>query len=230
MRAFSMSNGLLSTNPVSVSTLTNTFPGQTPSISANGTSNGIVWLLKMGNPGKLFAYNATNLTNEIYNSTQAPAGRDALTNGVKFTLPTVANGKVYVGSQFSVYVFGLLGGNLTFSSSAYSSPEASGTAAITVNRTAGTQSSVQVSYATVAGGSAASGIDYTSASGTLSWASGDVAPKSFNVPILDDGQAEFNETVNLSLSGPVGAYLGSNSTAVLTILEDAYEAWKLAHF
>ena len=114
LRAFSMSNGLLSANPVSVSTLTNGFPGQTPGISANGTNNGILWGLKMANPGYLFAYNATNLTNQIYNSTQAPGNRDRLTNGVKFTVPTVVNGKVYVGSQYSVYAFGLLGGTVAW--------------------------------------------------------------------------------------------------------------------
>src|SRR5207249_6989057 len=101
-------NGLLSTNAVSMGSRRYIFPGATPSISANGTNNGIIWALHMGNPGILVAHNATNLTNEIYNTTQAAGNRDGLTNGVKFTLPIVANGKVYVGSQFSVYVLGLL--------------------------------------------------------------------------------------------------------------------------
>ncbi len=229
MKAFALNNGLLSTTAASASTRTLSFPGQTPIISANVNSNGILWALKMGNPGVLVAYNATNLTTEIYN-TALNSARDGLTNGIKFTLPVVANGKVYFGSQFSVYVFGLLGGNLAFSAPAYSAQEASGTATITVNRTGGAAGVVQVDYATVAGGSATSNVDYTGASGTLNWANGDASAKTFNVPILNDGLAEPNETVNLSLSNSVGAYLGAQTTAVLTILEDAYESWKLAHF
>ena len=230
LKALSLNNGQLSTPAISSGPRTWSFPGLTPSISANGTTNGIVWGLAMASPGLLFACNATNLTTEIYNTTQAPSNRDGLTNGIKFTSPVIANGKVYVGSQFSVYVFGLLGGNLAFSSSAYSAQEGSGTAAITVNRTGGTNGAVQVSYATVAGGTAIVGTDYNSASGTLNWTNGETASKTFNVTLLDDNTAEANETVNLALSNPTGAYLGSNSTAVLTILEDAYEAWKFAHF
>jgi hypothetical protein len=94
LRAFPLNNGLFSTTAASQSTRTLSFPGETPVISANSTSNGIVWAIKMGSPGILIAYNATNLTNEIFNTTQAPANRDALTNGIKFTLPIVAIGKV----------------------------------------------------------------------------------------------------------------------------------------
>jgi hypothetical protein len=230
--AFSLTNGLLTTNPISKGTRTYGFPGSTPAISANGTSNGIVWALKMGttgNPGILLAHNATNLTNEIYNSTQV-TNRDGLTNGVKFTVPIIANGKVYAGSQFSVYAFGLLGGNLAFSTNSYSAIESGVTATITVNRTGGTNGTAQVSYSTVAGGTATSGVDYVATSGTLSWSSGDSAPKTFNVTILNDTNAEPNETVNLVLSNSVGAYIGSQSTAVLTIQEESYEAWKFAHF
>ena len=230
LRAFSLTNGLLSTNPVSVSTLTNGFPGQTPSISAKGTSNGILWGLKMASPGYLFAYDAANLTNQIYNSKQAAGNRDGLTNGVKFTSPIIANGKVYIGSQFSVYGFGLLGGNLSFSTNNYSVQESGVAATISVNRTGGTNGAVQVSYSTVPGGTAAGGIDYFPTSGTLNWTNGDSAPKTFNVPIIDDSTAEPNKTINLVLSNSVGAYLGTQSTAVLTIIEDNYEAWKFAHF
>ena len=230
VKGFALNNGVFGSSAASSGSRTLSFPGLTPAASANGTNNGIIWGLKMGSPGILFACNATNLTTEIYNTTQAASNRDGLTNGIKFTVPIIANGKVYVGSQFSVYAFGLLGGNLAFSSIVYSAQEASGTAAITVNRIGGTNGAVQVSYATVAGGTAVSGVDYTGASGTLNWANGDASAKSFNVTILDDSQAEPNETVNLALSNPSGAYLGPQSTAVLTIFEDAYEAWKFAHF
>jgi hypothetical protein len=230
LAAFALNNGVLSANPVSAGSRSYSFPGTTPVVSANGTSNGIIWALQMANPGVLVAHNATNLTNEIYNSTLAAGNRDALTNGVKFTVPTVANGKVYVGSQYSVYGFGLLGGNFAFSSNNFAAGESSGTATISVSRIGGSQGVAQVSYATVPGGTASPGLDYASTSGTLNWASGDAASKTFNITLIDDNVAEGNETVNLVLSNSAGAYLGSQSTAVLTIVEDSYETWKLGHF
>jgi hypothetical protein len=93
------------------------FPGATPTISSNGISNGIVWVIdssQYGSPGPgpgpavLHAYNTNNVTTEFYNSAQAPGGRDAAGNAVKFAVPTVVNGKVYVGTSNEVDVYGLL--------------------------------------------------------------------------------------------------------------------------
>jgi hypothetical protein len=105
MAAFSFSSGVLSASPTSSQTFP--YPGATPSVSANGTSNGILWALQNGTPGVLAAFNATNLASEIYNSTQAAGNRDRLTNGVKFIVPTIANGKVFAGGQYALSVFGL---------------------------------------------------------------------------------------------------------------------------
>jgi len=107
LTAFSFSNSVLSTLPTSTSSRVFTYPGATPSISASGTSNGIVWALQNGSPGILAAFNATNLSSEIYNSMQAAGNRDRLTNGVKFAVPTIAHGKVFVGGQYALSVFGL---------------------------------------------------------------------------------------------------------------------------
>jgi hypothetical protein len=73
-------------------------------------------------------------------------------------------------------------------------------------------------------------VDYTNTSGTLNWANGDAAAKTFTVTIINDNLVETNKTVNLVLSNSSGAYLGTQSTAVLTILKDAYPLWKFEHF
>jgi len=112
LKAFSFNannSGLLSASPTSQSPelFTN---GPTPSVSANGNSNGIVWGLDNGSSccQVLHAYDATNLSQELYNSNQAPNSRDVLGHAVNFTVPTIANGKVYVGSRFELSIFGLL--------------------------------------------------------------------------------------------------------------------------
>ena len=93
------------------------YPGATPVISANGSTNGIVWTIYSGafggsgppaGPAVLAAHDAGKITVEFYNSTQAINHRDAAGNAVRFTVPTVANGKVYVGTVSEVDAYGLL--------------------------------------------------------------------------------------------------------------------------
>jgi Immunoglobulin domain/Immunoglobulin I-set domain len=107
IKAFPISGGKLATSPSSHSTHTFGYPGATPAISANGSSNGIVWVVENGGTGVLHAYDATNLATELYNSNQAANSRDQF-SGNKFITPMIANGKVYVGTQNSVAAFGLL--------------------------------------------------------------------------------------------------------------------------
>jgi hypothetical protein len=106
-KAFSLTNGILSTTPSSESPDTFGYPGATPTISANGTKAGIVWMIDSGTK-ELRAYNAANLADELYTSAQAPGGRDALGTAVKFTVPTVADGEVFVGTNNSLVIYGLL--------------------------------------------------------------------------------------------------------------------------
>jgi len=113
LKAFQLTQGLLSPGPVMQTSTAFGYPGSTPSISANGASNGIVWTLQVdayatSGPAVLHAYDAGNLAQELYNSSQIPT--DQLEGAVKFTVPTVANGKVYVGTQSSLAVFGVLPG------------------------------------------------------------------------------------------------------------------------
>jgi hypothetical protein len=110
LKAFPFTNARLATTPTSVSTATFAHPGSTPAVSANGTQNGIVWAVEsaLTAPGVLHAYDPTNLQHEFYNSNLAANGRDAFGNGNKFITPLVINGKVCIGTQNSVAIFGLL--------------------------------------------------------------------------------------------------------------------------
>lgn len=108
MRAFPFAGGGFSLNPSSQTSHTFGSPGATPSISANGTQNAILWAAENSSPAVLHAYDAGNLSTELYNSNQAANGRDHFGDGNKFIVPLVANGKVYVGTTGSVGVFGLL--------------------------------------------------------------------------------------------------------------------------
>jgi PQQ-like domain len=108
LKAFTIANAKLSATPQSQTSLQFTYPGTAPSVSANGTSNAIVWAHENSNPAVLHAYDATNLAHELYNSNQASGNRDQFGAGNKFITPTVADGKVFVGTTSGVAVFGLL--------------------------------------------------------------------------------------------------------------------------
>jgi hypothetical protein len=107
LQAFPFQNARL-TNPSSQTAIAFGYPGTTPSISASGNSNGIVWATENTSPAVLHAYAATNLTKEFYNSTQAAGGRDRFGSGNKFITPTIASARVYVGTTTGVGALGLL--------------------------------------------------------------------------------------------------------------------------
>jgi hypothetical protein len=87
------------------------YPGPSPSVSANGDADGIVWTIESdtfgGGAAVLRAYDATNLANELYNSTQN-SGRDGAGLALKFTTPTIADGLVFLGAENEVDMYGLL--------------------------------------------------------------------------------------------------------------------------
>ena len=116
IKAFQMTNGRLSTTPTSQSSAVYEVRGASFAISANTTTNGILWALQnngasanndVGNPGVLFAYNANDLTTVLYSS-NAAGSRDTLDNATKFSVPLVANGKVFVAGQTQLTAYGLL--------------------------------------------------------------------------------------------------------------------------
>jgi len=106
LKAFPITNGILPRLPSSQTSKKFDYPGITPSISGNGTSNGIVWAVENSVPATLHAYAATDLSQELYNSNQA-GPRDQFGHN-KFIAPMIADGKVYVGTPTGVIVFGLL--------------------------------------------------------------------------------------------------------------------------
>lgn len=107
LKAFPITNAKLASSATMQSLTNFAYPGTTPSISANGTSNGIVWAVENSSPAVLHAYNATTMQ-ELYNSNQAASNRDHFGNGNKFITPMVVNGKVLVGTPSGVAEFGLL--------------------------------------------------------------------------------------------------------------------------
>jgi hypothetical protein len=124
LKAYSVVNARLVPSPRSQTPNTFGYPGTFPVISANGSSNGIVWAVEDNplnrstsrgshpgsNPALLHAYDATNLANELYNSNQARGGRDQFGIGIRFIAPIVVNGRVFIGTPKGVAEFGLLSG------------------------------------------------------------------------------------------------------------------------
>lgn len=108
IKAFQIKNASLATVAASQTAKIFPYPGATPSISANGSNNAILWAAENANPAVLHAFDAANLANELYNSNQASGGRDHFGAGNKFITPTIINGKVYVGTTNGVGVFGLM--------------------------------------------------------------------------------------------------------------------------
>jgi hypothetical protein len=119
LKSVPVSNGLPDFTNISSNSNSLGFPGPTPSISSNGTAVGtaILWAIdstQYGSPGPgpgpavLYAYDATNIATLLWNSSQAANNRDTAGNAVKFATPTIANGKVYIGTSTEVDVYGLL--------------------------------------------------------------------------------------------------------------------------
>ncbi len=155
-----------------------------------------------------------------------PITADTLVEGNETVNLTLSNatGGAALGTPASAVLTILDGaaGTLQFALANYSVYENGGTATISVKRTGGSSGAVSVTYAT-GNRIALVGQDYTARSGTLSWANGDAADKSFTVPIINDTAVEGSEALNLTLTSPTGgAALGTQNTALLTIVDDDF--------
>jgi hypothetical protein len=114
LKSFPLSSGKIPTTPSNIGSQTAGFPSPTPVISSNGSSDPIVWTVQTDDyntsgSAYLRAHDATNITNTLYDSTTNPT-RDTPGQSVKFVVPTVINGKVYVGTASALAVYGLLNG------------------------------------------------------------------------------------------------------------------------
>jgi hypothetical protein len=118
LKLFTFSNGLLPSSATAATPNTFAYPGTVPMISTNGGSNNIVWTLDVSHfvgapntgstngPAVVYAYNAGNLQ-ELYSSAQSGT-RDTAGKAIKFTSPTISNGRVYVGTASELDVYGFL--------------------------------------------------------------------------------------------------------------------------
>jgi hypothetical protein len=110
VKAFQLTNGLLTTSPSSQSSASFAYRGGSLAISANGTANGILWAVEGPSPttpGVLHAYDPSSLAIELYNSNQAGT-RDTLGVAGTFSAPLIANGRVFIGGASQLIVYGLL--------------------------------------------------------------------------------------------------------------------------
>jgi hypothetical protein len=159
LKAFPFTRGLFAATPSSESSIGFEYPGATPSISANGSANGIVWAAENSTLAVLHAYNAANLGDELYNSNQAANSRDQFGDGNKYITPTVVNGKVYVGTTTGVGVFGPLNCTYSISLSSQSLSSSAGGNGVSVTAPSGCTWSVAnpSDFITVTGGASGSG-------------------------------------------------------------------------
>jgi len=184
IRAFSVTNARLSSTSISNTLNVFGYPGATPSISANGASNAIVWAVERTDPAVLHAYDATDLGRELYNSNQAPGGRDQFGTGNKFAAPTIADGKVFVATTSGVGVFGLLNGQeavATNTSLSASSGSAVAGTAVTFSAAVTATSGVPQGTVTFTEGSATIGTVTLDANGGATYSASGLAPGTHSV-------------------------------------------------
>src|SRR5581483_9656136 len=210
-KAFTFNGSKINTSPVAQSSETQGNPGGL-SISANGSSDGILWVVDSGSGGTLRAYNAAGTLAELWNS-QDNSSRDGLGTYVKFSSPTIANGKVYVGTSGKIVAYGLLntsGGDFAISASPSSDTVAIGsstTYTVTITPSGGFTGNVSLSASGVPANMSAS-----FSPGSISGGSG-----SSTMTVVVSNNAVGN-TYTLTITGTSGNLV--HSTTVQLVVPD----------
>ncbi len=218
LKAFSIANGQLSSAPTSRSAATFAYPGSVPSVSSKGNSNGIVWVLEPTNGGTIHAFDASDLSKELYKS--------SLGSYVKYSTPTIANGKVYSGTENALDVYGLTSVGtpavLTNAATFITGPLAPGsivslfgtfgvnTAAASSGALPTTLGSVQVSI-----GGILAPLYYVSAAQINAQVPFEVAPGQAAVLVDAGGAVVASGTAAIQATAPGLFTLGSNQAAVV---------------
>lgn len=229
MKAFSLTNGLLSAAPTSTTPQTFTYPGPTPTISSLGTTNGILWAAEgdqYSTRGQevLWAYDATNLSNVFYSSNMNPS-RDGLGIALKFPVPIVANGKVYVGSEGAtdstkgmLSVYGLLAGAPTVAAPIINPGTETFTTPISVTITDATPNA-NIYYTTDGSTPTVQSNLYTqpiTVSATTTITAMATAAGYLQVPPVSATFSLTSQTASPVFSLPGGAYTGAQSLTITT--------------
>lgn len=220
LKAYSLTNGKLSGGPTSVGPDESGFPGPTPAISSSGATNGIVWTIQTdayqsNGPSILQAYDATNVGDALYNSSQN-ASRDVAPTATKFTVPTVTNGKVYVGGANKVAVYGLLAGSQTVATPAISPAGQSFKGSISVTITDTTQGAT-IFYTTDGTTPTSASTQYT---GPISVTSTETITAIATATGLNTSQSSSQSYINSSqtlaptFTPPAGSYSGTQSVTL----------------
>ena len=220
LKMFSVTNGRLSAGPTSVGPDESGFPGPTVSISSNGTNNGIVWAIQAdayGSTGNsiLRAYDATDVSNSLYSSSQN-SSRDVAPTATKFTVPTVVNGKVYVGGGGKVSVYGLLSGSQTVATPVISPAGQSFTGSISVTITDSTNGAT-IFYTTDGSTPTAASTQYTGAiavSTTQTITAIATATGFITSQPASQTYTLSNQTLMPTFNPPAGSYAGTQSVTL----------------
>ena len=219
LKMYSFTNARLSSTWTARTAQFFNFPGATPSISANGNTNGIVWGLQneaysTSGPAVLFAWDATNVANQLYASNQV-SPRDTAGTAIKFDVPTVSNGKVYVPTGTELDIYGLLAGAQSAATPVISPASESFNGSLSVTITDGTTGST-IYFTTDGSVPTAASTKYTGAISVTSTET--INAVAIASGFAESGMASATYTLNLATAAtPTFSPVGGTYTSVQSV-------------